>query len=204
MDAIAHAARTSVPGFEHVGISVVRRDGTIETMAATDPFVQKLDHLQYEIGEGPCLDAITEPTVVEVPHVRNDPRWPTYAPRAAEAGLRSQLAVRLYSDRTSRGGLNLYSTERDTIEPDAPHIAELFAVHAAVALGRAREIKHLNEALENRKTIGQAIGILMERYGIDEARAFQFLVRSSQHSNTKLRDVAAAVIRETVARSRQG
>ena len=97
-------------------------------------------------------------------------------------------------DGRSFGGLNLYSTNASEINSSAVHIAQLFATHAALALGWARHDEQLSEALHTRKTIGQAIGIVMERYRIDEDRAFHFLLRSSSTSNTKLREVAQQLV----------
>jgi hypothetical protein len=84
-------------------------------------------------------------------------------PAAVQLGLRSQLAVRLYLDDDGvLGGLNLYSTTSDEVDPEAEATAELFAAHAAIALHNARERENLDEALRSRKVIGQALGILME------------------------------------------
>jgi hypothetical protein len=105
------------------------------------------------------------------PRIHHDQRWPRYVPAAVELGLRSQLAVRLYLD------------DQGTL-----------AAHAAIALGNARERENLNQALHSRKVIGQAVGILMERYEMNEDRAFAFLVRASSHANIKLRDVAQELV----------
>jgi GAF domain-containing protein len=195
---IAEAASRSVPGFTHAGISTIDRHGVIETRAATDPLVRELDRIQYELGQGPCVSAMREQAVVSVPHARHDQRWPDYMPQALKHGLRSQLAVRLFLDDTgSMGGLNLYSTESEEIDPDAENIADLFAAHAAIALQKVGEIEHLNEALRSRQVIGQAIGIVMERYGVDNDAAFAFLLRASSHGNIKLRDVAERLVADT-------
>jgi GAF domain-containing protein len=196
LEAITHATLSTVPGFDHVGISTTtHRDGSIETRAGTDQLVWELDQIQYTLREGPCYDAIRGAGVMVVENARDDPRWPRYMPEATQRGLRAQLAVGLYSDEDSLGGLNLYSTSSDTIHADAVHIAELFASQAAIALGRSRHASQLNQALETRKVIGQAIGILMGRYRLNEERAFHFLVRASSTSNIKLRDVAAELVR---------
>ena len=197
LDAIVRAALQTVPGFDHVGISITHRDGEVETMAGTDQLVWELDDLQYRLKEGPCYDSLRGSTVTSVEHARHDQRWPRYMPQAVQRGLRSQLAFGLYSDEKTLGGLNLYSTASDTIDPDAPQIAQLFASHAAIALGRARQEAQLNDAIASRKAIGQAIGILMERYQIDEERAFQFLIRASQTGNIKLRAVAEELVTTT-------
>lgn len=194
LDVIARAAQQTVPGFNHVGISTVGRGGKIETQAGTDQLVWELDDLQYSIGEGPCVDAIRVEPVVAVEHARHEQRWPNFMPKAVRAGLRAQLGLRLYREDDTLGGINLYSTDSETIPPDAVQIAELFATHAAIALGRARYEHQLTEAISTRKVIGQAVGIVMERYQISEDAAFHFLARVSSTSNIKLRDVAQEVV----------
>jgi GAF domain-containing protein len=195
LDAITRAALSTVPGFNHVGISITHRDGTIETKSATDQLVWELDAVQYSLREGPCYDSITGGAVTVVQEARHDQRWPRYMPEAVKRGLRAQLAVGLYSDGNSLGGLNLYSTDSERVETDAIFIAELFAAQAAIALGRSRQQFQLNGALESRKVIGQAIGLVMQRYELDEDRAFQFLIRASSTGNMKLRDLADELVR---------
>jgi GAF domain-containing protein len=195
LDAIVRAAQDSVPGMNHVGISISHRSGQLETLAGTDQFVWDLDALQYGLDEGPCVSSLKEDPVVVVEHAREDRRWPNYMPEAVEAGLRAQLGLRLFTDEQTLGGLNLYSTESDTISPDALQVAELFATHAAIALDRARYDHQLNEALVSRKAIGQAIGLIMQRYQVDEDRAFHFLLRASSTSNIKVRAVADEVVK---------
>jgi len=134
---------------------------------------------------------------VLVEHAPHDQRWPRYMPAAAKKGLRAQLGVGLFDDEDSLGGLNLYSTSADTVSSDAVQIAQLFASQASIALGRSRHASQLNQALETRKMIGQAIGILMGKHRITEERAFQFLVRASSTSNIKLRSVAEELVRTT-------
>jgi GAF domain-containing protein len=194
---IAAVAQASVPGFDQVGISTVDRKGKVTTRAATGELVWVLDRLQYALGEGPCVETLREADVVVAPRIRHDQRWPEYVPQAVAAGLKAQLAVKLYlDDEGTLGGLNLYSTRSEDIDDDAQGIADLFAAHAAIALGQVRQREGLQEALHSRKIIGQAIGIVMERFGMNEDRAFDFLLRTSSHGNVKLRDVAARLVDE--------
>jgi hypothetical protein len=198
LETIAFAARDSVPGFDLAGISTVDHKGNVETRAVTDPRVLDFDKLQYSLGEGPCLDALGAAHVVSVPRLRHEQRWPNYVPRVLGLGLRSQLAVKIsVDDSGTLGGINLYSTTSDEIDPEAEPLAELFAVHAAIAMGSVIKIGQLSSAMQTRKVIGQAIGILMERYGIPEDNAFHFLVRASQTDNIKLRDIAAGIVEES-------
>ena len=196
LQAIVETAQRSLAGIDHAGVSVTHRDGRIETLAATDQLVLQLDELQYELNEGPCLDAIRRDRVVRVENARLEQRWPRFIPRAVALGLRAQVGLRLFDAKTL-GGLNLYSTQADTLDPDTLVMAELLATQAALALGHVRQEENLNQALFTRKVIGQAIGILMGRYELDEDRAFAFLTRVSQEGNIKLRDVAAKLVNTT-------
>ena len=197
LQTIAEVARESIPGFDHVGISEVHKDGKVETRAAAGDLVCPLDDIQYSLSEGPCVDSLHESNVVLAPNIRHDQRWPRYVPQAVELGLKSQLAVKLYLDSAGTiGGLNLYSTLHEELHPEAETIADVFAAHAAIAMDHANECEKLSEAMRTRKVIGQAIGLLMERYQMNEDRAFAFLVRASSHSNIKLRDIAQELVDE--------
>jgi GAF domain-containing protein len=201
---IAEVARNSMPEIDHVGISVAHRNGEVETKAATSDLVRELDQLQYSLGEGPCLHAIEADPVVVVEDAGSETRWPRFMEAAVERGLRSQLGLRLYLDEHTRGGLNLYSTSSDTIDGETQHLAELFASHAALAMGRARVEENLNAALASRTRIGIALGIVMERYGMDQDRAFSYLTRIASSSETKLRAVAEHIVEEATERNRLG
>jgi GAF domain-containing protein len=202
LQVIVDVARNSMPEIDHAGVSVAHRDGTVETKAATSSLVRDLDQLQYSLGEGPCLHAIEADPVVVVEDAGHDTRWPRFIEAAVDHGLRSQLGVRLYLYEQSRGGLNLYSTSSDSIEPDTVQLAELFASHAALAMGRVRVEENLNAALASRTTIGMALGLIMERYHMDQDRAFAYLTRIASSSETKLRDVADHLVKEATERGR--
>jgi hypothetical protein len=166
----------------------------METLAGTDPFVWELDRLQYQFHEGPCVHAIAVDPVTTVEWAGREQRWPRFMPLAVARGLRSQMGMRLFTERETLGGPNMYSTSSDTIDPDVVHMAELFAAHASLALGHARREEQLSAALLTRKVIGQAIGILMERHALDEDGAFAYLTRVSSHANVKLRAVAQEIV----------
>ena len=192
---MAEVARDSVPGFDEAGISTIDAKGRITTRAATGDLVWELDKVQYGLQEGPCYDSLAGADRVVVANLSDDQRWPRYVPAAVEHGVRSQLAIKLYLDgEGTLGGINFYSTSSTEVDPSAEPIAEMFAAHAALALGNARERETLNEALLTRQVIGQATGVVMERYGITADRAFDFLVRASSVGNLKLRDVAQQLV----------
>jgi GAF domain-containing protein len=196
LQTIVEVACNSVPGFDQVGIATMEKNGKVETRAFTGDLVHPLDRIQYGLHEGPCSAALHGPDDISVSRLRDEQRWPQYVPQAQAAGVRSQMALKLYLDQGTLGGINFYSTTVDDIGQDAQGLARLFAIHAAIALGHAHERDTLHEALRSRKVIGQAIGILMERYEMNEDRAFAFLVRASSHANIKLRGVAQNLVNQ--------
>ncbi len=201
LQTLVDVARDSMPEIDHAGITVTHRSGRIRTEVQTDDLVRRLDDLQYDLGEGPCLYAMESHETIVVTYARHDQRWPRFIPAAVALGLRSSLGVRLHVGEETVGALNLYSLVSDQISAETEQLAELFAAHAALAMGHARRLDNLNAALASRKTIGLALGILMERLGIDEDRAFTYLTRISATSETKLRDVAAQVVDELQSRT---
>ena len=195
LDAIVHAACEVVPGIDHAGIAACDRDGGVETRAGTARVVWELDELRHGLGEGPCSDGCRDDPVVVLEHARGE-RWPRYVAEAADRGVKAQLSLRLDSDDLGACCLTLYSVG-DTVPSESRHAAELFAAHASIALGHRREHHQLQEAIASHKLIGQAMGIVMERYQIDEERAFQYLARASSTGNIKLRAVAEEVVATT-------
>jgi GAF domain-containing protein len=180
---------------DHAGITLLRRGGRLETIAATDPLVEKLDALQSELGEGISRDNSWHGEALVAVDLGSDPRWPRWGSRAAELGVACLLAVEFTNADDGRAGsINLYWRRPRCFQADDVAFAYIFARHAAVALEHSLEIAGLNVALDGRKLIGQAQGILMERHGLDERQAFEVLRRYSQDHNLKLRQVAEYLV----------
>ena len=179
-------------------ISIVGKGG-IDTPAATDEATRVLDELQYELQEGPCFDAIRLKETVHVPDLANDGRWPTWGPKAvAELGVRSMVSYRLFVAGDTTGALSLYSRSSPGFDTTDLHQGLALAAHVAVAAGAALNVEHLEKGLVGRTVIGQAEGILMERFGLSADRAFQVLVRMSSQGNVKLHKVAEELVRTRI------
>jgi GAF domain-containing protein len=178
----------------HAGVVLSQRGGQLETVAVTDPLVEQSDQVQRDSGEGPLLEVITDRDTVLVPDTASDDRYPIWAPKVAALGLRSALSVRLHASGITLGVLQLFNTEPYAFEHDDDAVAHILARHASVAVASARQEASLWQAIDARKLIGQAQGILMERFGIDGDQAFTVLRRYSQDNNIKLRDVAHRLI----------
>lgn len=184
----------SVAGCHHAAITVAE-DGEIRTLAATDPSLLTLDLLQVELGEGPCLEALTKNEAVVCQDLRHDQRWPAWSARAvADADLRSLMSFCLFSSGGSAGTLILYSRSDTGFDHDDLLEAQVMAAHASVALATQFKEQQLHQALETRTVIGQATGILIERFGLTADQAFAVMRRVSQHHNIKLHVLAEHLV----------
>lgn len=176
--------------------------GRFATTAATDDRARGADALQYELGSGPCVDAIRENAIFSCDDLASDGRWPAFGPRAVtEYGFASLLAYRLSFDSTVEhddmiAALNVYG-DRPSAFDDADHmIGLLLSTHAAIALVAATERERsqdLLEACDSNRDIGVAMGVLMTRHQVTGKQAFDLLRISSQKANRKLRLVAEDV-----------
>lgn len=198
LDLIVSGALETVPGAAHAGVLLLRNDSTIVASTPSSTPIGELDQLQTEYRQGPCVTALwDEHTVVVADMSAESERWPLFAPRAVEYGVGSMLSFQLFARGNTLGALNLYAREPNSFGEEARNLGGLFASHAAIALGEAQHVAQLHQALASRDLIGQAKGILMERFQVDPARAFGLLVESSQQTNMKVVEVARWLTRET-------
>jgi GAF domain-containing protein len=196
--AVTQLAVTAIPGVEQASISE-GRDGRFRTLASSGEIATVGDRIQYELGRGPCVDAMIEDTMFATGDIVADTRWPEFAERVhAETGTNSMMSLRLFMEGDKRiAGLNLYSTQLDAFNADAAIIATVLATHTASALiaAAARErAENLNRALISNRRIGMAMGVLMSSHKLTEDDAFALLRIVSQNSNRKLGDVAEDVV----------
>lgn len=178
----------------YAGVILVHPGSRVETVASNHEVVAHLDKIQLEAGAGPDIEIIADRPGVLVRDVRQEQRWPQWTAAVEAAGIRSMLGARLHTNRQVLGSLNLYALEVDRFDEVDVDVAHMLARHAAVALESARGTEHLRRAVDARNLIGQAQGILMERFNIGADQAFQVLRRYSQDNNLKLHSVAQRLI----------
>jgi GAF domain-containing protein len=171
------------------------------TVATSDPDVHALDELQYGLGEGPCLTALRELTIVHIPHLKEETRWPRYTAAAWAEGIGSILSVPLPLEGEANAALNLYSTRTNAFSSEDIEGAEAYAAQASKALRLAVRVaqltddrKHLSTAMESRTIIDTAVGAIMAQNRCSQESALKILKIASSTRNTKLREVAAAVV----------
>ncbi len=183
----------------------MRRDGRELTVASSDARAEQVDEVQYGEGDGPCLEALRSGRPVDVADLTTDPRWPAYRERAVAQGVRCSLSLPLVVDGVTVGALNLYGFDTPGLFQDGQRDRVrtfVLQAEAALSLVLRQDQEHqvsdqLESALASRSTIDRALGIVMGQQRCSAEEAFALLRTQSQTTNTKLRDVAQALITRT-------
>jgi GAF domain-containing protein len=191
---VTATAKELIPGVDTAGVLLLAKGGKFESLAGTSDLPSRLDELQMKYKEGPCVEAALDDLIVRTDDFRTEQRWPQYSAAAVEIGVLSGLSFKLYTADRTAGALNLFAFETNAFDAESETIGAVLAAHAAAAILASRQGEQLESALSTRDRIGQAKGIIMERYGVDDVQAFDMLRRLSQDSNTRLIDIAQRVI----------
>lgn len=189
LQTVTDGAVQVIPGSEDAAIVILAGPGLMAARSVHGSLPPAVMGLQNEVGEGPCLDALSRPTQVRIDDLPADPRWPRFAAPASGWGIRSMLCTPLVHQQQILGALCIASSVPDAFDDDALAMIDIFATHAVIALAGTRDRAELITALDSRDLVGQAKGILMERHHLSAEKAFAVLVRVSQDNDTTLRAV---------------
>jgi GAF domain-containing protein len=206
---ITGIARRAMPSVEAASVTLIREDKPF-TAAYDGQMALDADELQYERGYGPCVDAGRAGQMFLVDDMRTEQRWPDYAQNVLACGVLSSLSVPLPFQSVTVGALNTYAGQPKVFDDSDVELAQEVAAWIAVAVGNAEaaartsdDLTQLRTVMMSRICIEQAKGMLMERHKIKEDEAFTILTHTSQRTNTKLRDVAAELVRTGVLPNRR-
>jgi anti-anti-sigma factor len=200
---VVELAQTCMSSADGVSVSL-RRHGILATVAATDQTIMAMDAEQYAAAEGPCVDASVNGHWFHAESLDNEYRWPTFTPRARNLGIKAILSSPLKAFEKPVGALNIYSRTADTFEVEDQKTAAEFARKASIILSDAgagvsdpQLALRYQDALQSRRLITLALGMVMEREQIDEDHAFTALLRLSLRHGDPLRARAEAIIHST-------
>ena len=200
LDRLAALTAQALPEGSSCGVTV-RQNSRAITLAASDERARRIDQLQYDFDEGPCLETLATGKPHHIVDTATETRWPSFCPAAHQQGVRSCLGLPLTGPTGLMGGYNLYSMRPAAFTPDVRGQLEVFAGNAAGAVAVAMKLADqkqmsddLHDALTSRAVIDQATGIIMAQQRCGAAAAFAILRRASQNRNVKLRQLAAEIV----------
>ena len=197
------ASRTADRVGDNAGVAVTLSvDGAPFTIGASTELARDVDLIQYQIGTGPCLNALHHGIGMYVPDLARDDRWGEYGAKAADRGAASCVSVPVFVGDQPAAVLKVYSGKVDGLTAEQQAVAIAVAPEVAGGVGLAkhltRQAQRLDDraaAMSTRRSIDVAIGILMQQHECSAESAFQLLRQSSQSQNAKIRDVAQELIR---------
>jgi GAF domain-containing protein len=184
------------------GLMLAAPEGDLRVVASSSEEMRLVEVFELQSQEGPCPDCFRtgEPAVHE-DLAEESSRWPQFRPVALAAGFRSVQALPMRLRGTTVGALNLFRTERGTLDESDVVTAQALADVATIAILQHRAaiqanlvVDQLNHALNSRVVIEQAKGTLAERAGLGMEDAFSWLRKYARDHNELLVDVAQKII----------
>ena len=160
-----------VDGADCADILVITDPNRFESLASTSDLAVELDRAQQQFGEGPCASAAAGESLIRCDDLRDDPRWPRFAKAATAAGVLSCMSFQLFTHDTRRAALNVFGLQANGFGSEAEALCAMFATHAALALIAEDREEQFHSALASRDLIGQAKGMIMERFVKNAVRA---------------------------------
>ena len=191
---VTNAAVELIAGVHCADVLLISGPDLFRSLAATSQLAVDLDGMQRRFREGPCLDAAVGHSVILCNDLGTDPRWPSFAKAATAAGVRAMLSFQLFTHNGRMGALNLFGLTPDAFTIESEALGAMLATHVANAfIADDRELQ-FKSALSSRDVIGQAKGMIMERFNVDAVQAFDLLTKLSQQSNTRVAELAAELV----------
>jgi hypothetical protein len=178
------------------GISVMTADGTRGAGAASDPVSERVEELQFTLGEGPCIDAFAARRPVLAADLADTAsyRWPIYAPAAHLEGIRAVFAFPLQIGAVRLGVLDVF---RDRTGPlTGPELRSAFAF-AEVTMEALLDLEENGDAVldvGHRAQLFQAQGMVMMQLGVSIGEALVRLRAYAFAENRRLEEVARDVV----------
>lgn len=183
------------------GVMLADDAGRLRFVTTSDEVLRMLEALQIELDEGPCLLAYRSSDIVLAEDLRDDERFPAFAPRALDAGMASVYSFPMRLDRQVIGALNLYNDAPGQFTSDQVEVGQVFADVATSYLVNARDIEQkdllsaqLQHALNSRVLIEQAKGFVVARTGVEMPDAFELIRGYARRNQITVRLVARSLL----------
>jgi hypothetical protein len=197
---VSNLARPFLELFPVSGVSVSTL-GTVlgsETIAATDALAVRLDELQFDLGEGPCWDALrTRRPVLEPDLGRSDLSWPVFSKAVQTEGVGALFAFPLSIGSMGLGAVDLYSTAPLTLTPTQQQQASALAtIVSRVLLQDALKRTGFPDDADSfsRRVIHQATGMVLAQLGVTASDAYLIIQARAFAENRPMREVATDVV----------
>jgi len=188
------------------GLSVSAVDKQFGLLAAADPVSERLEELQFVLGEGPCVDAVAAGQPVLVGDIATDGpvRWPAYAPAVLEAGMSATFAFPLQVGAAQLGVMDLFRASPG--ELSAAELVRAFALAdeaIAILLDGGTRIDE-EQPIAGPPELFQAQGMVMVQIGGTLAEAMARIRAHAYVHSRRLADIAREIVTRELRFDRDG
>ena len=177
-------------GSDAVGLSTRSRRGELVRLAACGRLLDERGGPHPEVGHDPLAHPLADGGVLAIDETRDDATWPDWSAGAARRGIRSARFVGLASLDGRPVVLELYAGHAHAFDGARAAPVVDAARQAGWALRQVERVADLERDVHDRALVGQASGLLMERYHLGADQALEYLVRSSERATSPDREVA--------------
>ena len=192
---VTAGAVTYIPGAVHAAITLAPTRDELRSIGFTDAIALGVEQIQQCHREGPAMAAARDQYTCLAADLDSEVRWPKFTATATSTTpVRSVLSIPLSARSLGVASLNIYADTSAAFSPAAQHVAGVFATHAAIAIDAGCQVKHYRQALNRRDAIGQAKGMLMERFDVDASTAFALLGQLAVQHETSVAVTARQVV----------
>ena len=197
---LTRGASSLLPNVEHASITVVDSRAAVRSRASTDRHAAAMEKIQQCYLEGPGIEAARQHQTQRVESLASETRWRTFVANAnGTSPIQSILTFSLFEHEKASGALNLFADEPHAFSDEAGLLAEVFADNAAVIIEAAHRDSRLRHLLTNHDIVGQAKGVMMERFGLDAIAAASMLTQLSTKRRQPLPVVARNLLKRRTA-----
>jgi hypothetical protein len=198
---VTTAAVELIPDVAHADVLQIFGEDQFESIGATSQTATEVSDAQKRTGQGPCLEAASHDCIIRCADLHQESRWPAFCEAATASGIAGLMSFQLYTHDTRKAALNLYGGTPFGFGPDDEAIGAMLATQAANAFIAYDKELQFRSALVSRDIIGQAKGMLMQRFDIDAVLAFEVLTVLSQKNNTPIAEVATDMVTRRLLRN---
>jgi GAF domain-containing protein len=202
-DAITEVVHTThtMFGVDGAGLMLMDDEQHLRKVAASDDRFGHLEDLQIRHQEGPCIDAFDNKELISAEDLENEHRWPQFSPAAVAREVRAVLASPLPYNQAAVGVVAVLSEQRRPWSPEGElallaftDLAALFIASMMRGERQSELATQLQGALDSRKVIEQAKGVLIGKEGISARDAYERLRARARAERRKLSAVCAEIV----------
>ena len=185
------------------GVVLILHGQALGTVCSSAPFVERVEDVQYSLGEGPCVEAFATRAPVLIPDLASAEvnRWSGFREGALAVGVRAAFGFPILVGTVCIGALNLYQQRSGALSDDqfadalaVAHVAGRTVLDWQSVAGEGSLARQLEHLPANRAVVHQATGMISVQAAVTVDDALALLRAYAFSSNRPINQVGADVV----------